>query len=513
MKKTFILTNEQMRNADEYTIRELGVSSLTLMERAGKALADEAEKLCPSGAILCLCGGGNNGGDGFVCARILKKRGRTVSVLFHAEKMSSDCRTNMEKWTAMGGFLTKELPQNCALVVDCLYGTGFHGALCGKDEEVVKQINALKTQGVKVLSADIPSGINGDDGLVRGVAVSADKTLCIGEIKVGVLLGDGIDYAGAVERVDIGISLPSIEEYAVFSEKEWVKELFPKRKRNSHKGSYGRAAIVAGSMEYTGAAYLSASACLCSGAGYTTLFVPKNILPFYVLKSPEILLKNTNEGYSFSFCQEKMQEIAEHDSVAYGMGMGCSEETAKGAVWLLRHYEGKLILDADGLNSLAQYEKENLPTLLQNKKCDLIITPHCKEFSRLTGKSVVEILGEGIFAVRKFARQHKTSVLLKNAVSVVANEVNCALNTAGTSGQAKGGSGDVLAGVIAGLCAMGISAYEAGVLGAYLCGKAAEFATRQIGEYSLTASDIIAYLGEAFCSIHPKNTYKNGAKE
>ena len=306
MKKTFILTNEQMRKADEYTICDLGVPSLTLMERAGKALADEAEKLCPSGAILCLCGGGNNGGDGFVCARILKERGRTVSVLFYAEKTSTDCRTNMERWFAMGGLRTETIPQNCALVVDCLYGTGFHGALCGKDEEIVKQINALKKQGVKVLSADIPSGINGDNGLVRGFAVSADKTLCIGEIKAGVLLGDGIDYAGALERVDIGILLPCAQEkYALWAEKEWVKELLPKRKRNSHKGSYGKAAIVAGSMEYTGAAYLSAAACLRSGAGYTTLFVPKNILPFYVLKSPEILLKSTNEEYSFSFCQEK----------------------------------------------------------------------------------------------------------------------------------------------------------------------------------------------------------------
>ena len=157
-------------------------------------------------------------------------------------------------------------------------------------------INTLKKRGVRVLSADIPSGVNGENGLVEGVAIEADKTLCIGEVKAGVLFGDGIDHAGEIKRADIGIELPAGETYAVLSDREVVKAILPKRKRNTHKGSFGRAAIVAGSVEYTGAAQLASSACLRSGAGYTTLFTPSEILPYYFLKTPEILLKSTNEG-------------------------------------------------------------------------------------------------------------------------------------------------------------------------------------------------------------------------
>lgn len=499
---TAILTNEQMRAADAHTIRDLGVPSLTLMERAGIALAEEAEKTCAEGEIVCVCGGGNNGGDGFVCARVLRERGRCVSVVCYAKKVSPDCQTNRQKWRECGGKIFKDIPKSCALIVDCLYGTGFHGALSGKDAQTVREINDRKKQGVKVLSADIPSGVNGDNGWTAGEAVSADKTLCIGEIKAGVLLGDGIDLAGEVKRVDIDIQLPEKTEcYAHIIEEERAKALLPKRKRNSHKGSYGKAAIVAGSIEYTGAAYLAAAACLHSGAGYTTLFVPENILPFYILKAPEILLKSTNEGGRYAFTEEKLSEIAEYTSVAYGMGMGCTEEVAKGAAWLLTNYKGKLILDADGLNSLAIYKKKALFKLFKDKKCDVILTPHCKEFSRLSGNSVEDILMGGLFTPQEFAKKHGVSVLLKNAVSIITDGTHCAVNPFGCSGQAKGGSGDVLSGVIAGLCAVGLSAYEGGLLGAYLCGKAAELAAAKIGDYSLTASDVIEHLGAAFLQL------------
>lgn len=496
-----VLTNRQMRDADEYAIKTLGIPSLLLMERAGVALADEAERLSPSGKIRCVCGGGNNGGDGFVCARVLKSRGREADVVFYAEKQSADCRVNMEKWTATGGEILTELPMDCELIVDCLYGTGFRGALLDQDVGTVERINALKKQGVKVLSADIPSGVNGENGRVDGVAVLADRTLCIGEIKTGVLLGDGIDYAGEIKRADIGIELPSGANYATLSDSKTVREILPKRKRNTHKGSFGKAAIVAGSLEYTGAAYLAAVACLRSGAGYTTLFTPSEILPYYILKAPETLLKSISDGGRYAFNEERMQTLLGYDSVAYGMGMGVFEDVARGAAWLVENYEGKLILDADGLNSLAAYRKEELPQIFKNKKCDVLLTPHGKEFSRLLGVSVKEVLDEGFSSAKALAEKWGISVLLKNAVSVITDGTRTTLNVAGCSGQAKGGSGDVLSGVLAGLCAEGLSAFEAGVAGAYLLGKAAELAAREVGEYSLTATDLIAYLGRAFLFV------------
>jgi len=284
-------------------------------------------------------------------------------------------------------------------------------------------------------------------------------------------------------------------------EKTDVWAVLPKRVRDSHKGSYGSAAIVAGSIEYTGAAYLAAAACLRSGAGYTTLFVPSGILPYYILKAPEMLLKSINDGDRYAFNRENMENLLGYSSIAYGMGMGATEAVAKGAAYLLRRYTGKLILDADGLNSLAVYEKDNLSSLLCNAKCDVVLTPHIKEFSRLCGRQVEEIVKDRIGLAVAFAKQNKITLLLKSAASVLTDGERIWLNTAGNSSQAKGGSGDVLSGVIAGLCAMGASAFNGALAAAYLTGKAAECASAVLSEYSVTASDVISYLGAAFLGV------------
>ena len=509
----YVLTNEEMREADGYTIGTLGVPSLVLMERAGKALAEEAQNLAKSGRIVCVCGGGNNGGDGFVCARILKEQGREVDAVFFAERISEECRVNLKKWQAVGGEILTAIPKDreYALIVDCLVGTGLRGALTGKNVETAKDICERKHLGAKVLSADIPSGVCGENGKAEGAAVQADVTLCIGEMKVGTALGDGLDYAGVRKRADIGIVLPH-KDYATEADRALIKSILPVRKRNSHKGSYGKAAIVGGSIEYTGAAYLSAAACMRSGAGYTTLYVPKEILPYYVLKSPELLLKPSSKGYRYEFNEGKAAELLSYDSVAYGMGMGVSEAVAKGAAYLLRSYTGRLVLDADGLNSLAAYKKEEFLELFQNKKCDVVITPHIKEFSRLSGEEVSEIIAKGLYAATPFAKEYGVTVLLKSAASILTDGKRVVLNTSGTSGQAKGGSGDVLSGVIAGLCAMGTSAFDGACAAAYLVGKAAEIATAVKGEYSLTATDIIESLGSAFLFV-TENADKGGGEE
>ena len=504
----YLLTNEQMRAADHYTINVLGTPSLTLMERAGEALANEAEKFSQAGAVLCVCGGGNNGGDGFACARILQTRGYDVDVLFFAEKLSKDCAYNRERWLELGGKTYTKFPEkDYAVIVDCLFGTGFHGSLQGENLAVVQEINRRKKGGAKVLSADIPSGIDGDSGRVETDAVCADTTLCIGEYKIGVFLQDGLDYSGKVERVDIGIFLLEQEDgerdfpYVELADGEYVKNVLPMRKRNSHKGTYGRAAIVAGSLEYTGAAYLSAAACLRSGVGYTTLYVPNGILPYYVLKAPEILLKPSNERDRYAFNEEKAVELLAYDSIAYGMGMGVSEQVAQGAEYLLKNYTGKLLLDADGLNSLAYYRADSVRRLLREKKCEVVLTPHVKEFSRLSGLSVEKVLQEGLSTAVEFAKETGVALLLKGASTIVTDGRRKVLISSGNSGLAKGGSGDVLSGVIAGLCASGASAFNGAVCGSFLVGKAAEFGAVEKGERSLTATDVIAYMGSAFLSI------------
>ena len=249
-----LLTSAEMREADEYTMNKRGVPSQTLMERAGKALAEKAIKMLGGGRALCVCGGGNNGGDGFVCARLLMQAGYAVELVCIAERFSADCQAVMEKFRFAGGMVETTFPdKEYALIIDCLLGTGLKSGLSVEYANAIAKINEYKKRGASVLSADIPSGVNGDNGRVEKIAVRADATLCIGEIKAGVYLGGGIDYAGEISRADIGINLPKTS-YAELTEKADVVKLLPKRKRNSHKGSYGKAASVAGSSAYTGAA-------------------------------------------------------------------------------------------------------------------------------------------------------------------------------------------------------------------------------------------------------------------
>ena len=497
-----VLTSEEMRAADAYTIQTQGVASLVLMERAGRALAEVAKALAGDGDILCLCGSGNNGGDGYVCARKLKKEGRMVECLSVFAPRSTDCVETHRLWEQAGGVTHAKFPQErkWALIIDCIFGTGFHGAFT--DGALIRNI---EKSGAKVLACDIPSGVNGDNGKVEGYAVKADVTLCLGERKTGVYMQDGIDYAGEVLCADIGIVLPKKqEEYAQFLTRDFVGAHLPLRKRNSHKGSYGKAAIVAGSLQYSGAAHLSHAAlfatvaCLRTGVGYTTLYIPKNLLSACMFKTPEALLKSINDGDRYAFNEEKLQELTAYDAIAFGMGMGQSEDVQKGAVWLLTHYQGKLILDADALNCLSDLPKEQMETLLQEKRCDLVITPHLKEFSRLSGEEVQNIINNGAFAAQAFAKRNKTTVLLKNAVTIIVDKKRVYLQPRGSSGQAKGGSGDVLAGVITGLAASGLSCFDAAYIGSYLCGVAAEKAAEKLSEYAMLPSDIIAYLGAAF---------------
>ncbi len=493
----YVLTNSQMQEADGYTVHEMGMPPSVLMGGAGSALADEVKRFGKQGKALCVCGGGNNGGDGFVCARILRSGGWSVDIVCFAKKFSPDCQAQYRKWEALGGEVLTKIPNEpYAVVVDCLFGTGFHGKAEGKAEEAILAINALKKKGAVVLSADIPSGLNGENGVAKGAVVQADITLCIGELKAGVLLADGIDCAGEVKRADIGIHLPRTD-YAALIDRELAKAWLPLRKKNSHKGSYGKAAIVAGSVEYTGAAYLSAAACLKGGVGYTTLFAPEELLPLYALKAPEMLLRPSSKGGRYAFNEESLRPLLAYDSVAYGMGMGESEEVYKGLAWLIENYEGKLLLDADGINSLAKYGKLDL---LKRKKCALALTPHAKEFSRLSGLSLEEIFEGGVALAQSFAKEYGCTLLLKGATSIITDGEGISLCNAGNSGQAKGGSGDVLSGVIAALLAQGADGYAACGLGAYLAGTAAELAAKETGEYSLTASDILSHLGKAFLS-------------
>ena len=501
MKK--ILTSAQMREADEYTINTLGVPSKELMLRAGEALCNAVKNLLQTEeSVLCVCGGGNNGGDGIVCACKLKEAGIAVDVVRVGERVSEDNAFYAQNYQTMGGEIyTDFLQKRYALIVDCLLGTGARAGLSPAIRAAVEQINGYKKAGAKVLSADLPTGLSAT-GACLEACVQADYTLCIGEYKEGALLQDGLDYAGTLSRADIGIALPQEESaYAVWVDSEYAKENYTPRKRNTHKGDYGKVAIVGGCMRYTGAPYLATLGSLRAGAGYTTLFLPQELIKYYLLKAPEALLAPISEGENFVFHQKKMSALLGYDAVCYGMGMGVSADVCEGAKYLIENYAGTLVLDADALNSLAAFEKGRIKELFACKKGEILLTPHIKEFSRLSGESCLQIKEQGLQAAKKFAAEHGVCVLLKSAASILTDGKRLAVITEGTAGQAKGGSGDLLCGVIAALSAGGRDAFTAAALGAYATGKAAVLAACEWGEESLLASDTARYLGRAFASL------------
>ncbi len=494
----YLLTNEQMRKADDFAMQN--TSSLILMERAGRGLAQKIKELNASGSVLCVCGGGNNGGDGFVCARYLLEFGFSVAVFCDAKKFSQETQINRDKYLKIGGKMIDEFPKsNVDFLVDCLFGTGFKGELKEETKEIIEKINALKTQGAYVLSADVPSGLQ-DNGLSK-VSVLANETLCIGQEKLSVRLLDGLDCSGKVSTIDIGIDIIENEKQNCVTaiEKQDVKELLPKRKRNSHKGSFGKVAIVGGSLQYTGAPYLSALSALRSGVGYTTLFIPNSIADYYILKTPEILLERLNGGASIEFNEKDLKKMLSCDAVCFGMGLGVSEQVCRGVEYLLKNYTGKLILDADGLNSLAKFGSIEW---FFDKKCETLVTPHIKEFSRLTSYSIEEILSDCVEKAKTFAKETGVTVLLKGSSTIITDGNKTALNLAGCSAQAKGGTGDVLAGLIGGLCAQGLSVFDGGVCGSYLVGVSAELVSQELSCYFAIPSDFIQAFGQAFKYIN-----------
>lgn len=506
-----VLTCAQMRAADKYTIENLSVPSAELMERAGKAIAEEAAKMlasCGGCRVLAVCGGGNNGGDGWVAARCLAQSGFKVCVYTLTDKLSADCAEQRKKFEDMAGAILEEgsaavcseFPdEKFDLVIDAVFGTGFRGAPEGKFEAAIGRMNAC---GAPVLSADIPSGLNGDNGAAV-CCVRASVTVAIGEIKRGLLLGEGPDACGKIVRRDIGIELPAPAAGGLCAAEDF-KAVFPCKKKNTNKGSFGKASILAGSMRYSGAPFLAAAAALKCGCGYTQLALPSELFPYAVGKLPEAILTAapSREG-AFQFDEAFLRELMQGtNAIAAGMGCGVSEELYKIIAFLLSEFRGTLVLDADALNSLSEYGAD----ILREKTCRVILTPHPKEFARLCGEPLSEVLQNGATLAARFASEHGAIVLLKGHTSVITNGKFSVYNTEGTPALAKGGSGDALSGIVVSLAARGVSAMDSACCGAFLLGRAGSIAAEIAGnEYSPCASDAIAALPRAIAEISHGN--------
>lgn len=472
------LTSEQEREADKNAI-SFGLSSEMLMKRAGRALADEVQAAAQAlGAekILVVCGTGNNGGDGYVAARELLSRGLNVSVYCFEGELSSGCKREKKRYT---GKFVRSLSAD--IIVDCIFGTGLNRKLQGDYSGTVKKINSSSAY---VISADIPSGLNGDNGMVMGVAVKADLTVALGHCKLGCALGDGLDYCGRIVVKDIG--LLSDCNCARSLEDAEVAAFYPPRKRNTHKGDYGHACLVAGSEEYLGAAALSVSAALRSGCGYVSAVVPEKMR--YALAA------------AYPQCIYSVVPSLEAEAIAVGMGMGCTQDTYNLLLALLKSYKGKLIIDADGLNALAKYGKD----ALEQTHASVLLTPHIGEMSRLCGLSKDDILRDPVTVAKNFAAEYNVTVHLKNAVSVTTDGKVCTLSVRGTGALAKAGSGDLLSGLICGNAARGLSVYDAAVCSQYVLGASAEICSEELFEGAVTSADLINNLHVALKRLTAK---------
>jgi NAD(P)H-hydrate epimerase len=468
-----------MRSSDEYTIKVLGIPAQTLMKRAGKCVAKKVEEVLTAlnkSKVLVVCGRGNNGGDGYVCATLLNEKGIDVSVYSVDGKRSPECAEERKKYK---GKYSEKIEGD--VIVDCLLGTGFKPPLSDNVKKIINDINSSKAY---VISVDIPSGLSGDNGL-GDVCVRANLTLAIAEYKMGYVLQNGPYVCGEKVKCDIGIVCKDTATAKLVEDGD-VAKLFPKRARNTHKGSYGTATLIAGSEKYVGAAALSLSAALKSGAGYVKLFCDEKtkyaLAPVY----PSAIYSNEVDLTS--------------DCIAIGMGCGISDELYEKIKYLLNEYTGTLIIDADGINTLAKCGTN----VLKGAKCKVVLTPHIKEFSRICKLYTNEIVENPIDACTNFAKEFGVTVLLKGSTSVLSDGVKTVVVDRGSTALAKAGSGDMLSGFMCGSIARGLSPFNGAMCSAYVLGKAGEYCSNEVGDYAATSADVLKNLPYVVKSLTQK---------
>lgn len=503
-----LATNEQMAQVVKIAVREFGIPGIVLMENAGFAMLHEIVKdFPPSSRIVILCGNGNNGGDGFVLARHLHQRGYGLHI-FHVgypEHLIGDSEINYKIVSKLKIPMSqihneKELQElfielgRCNLVVDCLIGTGLFASANGVDAKIIQAVNEATC---KVYSVDIPSGVGGNDGRIGSCAIRADKTITFSLPKVGNLLFPGAEYNGELVIRDIGIPQEVINEvpmtYEVITQK-MVVDMIPKRDRTSHKGYYGKARMIAGSMSMAGAAILTTKAALRSGLGMARLYVPDSINHIMKTAVPELItipFQELRKGViGINHIDTILKDAPDSDVFAIGPGCGISFELEEIVKNIIEKVSSPIILDADALNVLAKDVN-----VLKLKQSPIIITPHMGEMSRLTGKPLEEIIENPVFTARNFAVEWQIYVVLKSARTVVATpEGNVYVNINGNSGMSTAGTGDVLTGIITGMVGQGLTPLQAAIVGVFVHGMTGDRVAERLGEHGLLAGDLVESL-------------------
>ena len=485
-----ILSVDNMRRSDAQTIAG-GTPGRELMFRAGKGIFDRVDWKPP---VAIVCGSGNNAGDGFVIAKLLHDAGIACEIILLSEKTSEDgayylglCRNAGVPVLAWDSALSF---RKYSTIVDCIFGTGFRGAVQGTAREVIEAINA---SGAFVVSADINSGLNGDSGMAE-CCVRSDLTFAIGGWKPGHFLNMAKDVMKEKANLDIGIE-PVDRTYALAEASDFA-DLFRPRPNFSHKGTYGYTALIGGSVRYSGAIRLAqmANAAMRSGAGVVKLAVPGVLYPVIapsVLEST--LFPLGDDGEQITFSAEQVDDLVSNvRTAAFGMGIGTGEGAFRTLEYLLDHFAGKLIVDADGLTLLSRMDRERI----RSASCTLVLTPHLKEFSRLSGLEISEILNHPVTVAESYAKENGVILLLKGPSTIITDGESTWITDAGCSGMATAGSGDVLSGILSAVAAFAPDLLRGTAAAAYINGRAGELAQRRMGSVSMTSGDTASCIPE-----------------
>jgi NAD(P)H-hydrate epimerase len=524
-----------MREADRLTTDRYGIPSLQLMENAGAAVADYLSRAfpdLPAHNILVLCGKGNNGGDGLVVARRLRERGAPPRVFLFAESSAvrGDAAVNLRRWQQGSGELrvvvsaaewaaARQTLDEADLVVDALLGTGVKGSVEGLLASVIEDINAwrngrkVRTRGACrrcVIAVDMPSGLPSGNEDFGAPVIHADATVTFTAPKVGQLLAPRADCVGKLLVSDIGTPRELLDDDPTL-QLHWLeagefRSVPMVRKPDAHKGSFGHALIVAGSVGKSGAAVLGGRAALRVGAGLVTVATPADVLPIVAAGMPEMMtapLLTTEDGTTslHNLDYERFGQVTRDKSVlAMGPGLSTNHETQEFIRAVLQKLSLPVILDADGLNAFAGHADE-----LRTRKPELLaLTPHPGEMARLLDMTPREVQARRLEIALEAAGRWQAFVILKGFHTILATPDGRAyVNTTGNVGMATGGTGDVLTGMLAGLTAeFGSKNWERVLgLGVHLHGLAGDVAAERVGQAPLVASDVIEALPEAYARL------------
>lgn len=490
-----LVNREQMNRIDHDASSVYKINSLILMEHAGNGIyLDFIKRFRKDQKIMIVCGSGNNGGDGFVLARLLYLSGYHVVINFvgKEEKLTCDAKANYEIVKALAILFACDY-ESYDIIVDCLFGTGLSRDIEGKYREVIASINAINAI---VVSVDIPSGIDSDDAHIHGCAIKANLTYTLQCGKPGLYIYPGRLYSGEVVVINIFIPNQLLAKCNCSYEliqKDEMQKLMPKRSIHSNKGSYGKVLCIGGSEGMSGAISMAAKSALNAGCGLMTCAMPaciSTLVANNVMESMSIVLPD-KDGHIAATCLPLLApKINQYSCILIGCGIGRSKDI-EAVMELLLKSEVPMIVDADGLVALKPYLNK------YSNRQNIIITPHLKEFAMLTNQDVNRVVEHTLTCIDEFCKYYPGyTLVLKSETTIIAHQEQRYINTYGNNGLAVGGSGDVLAGLIAGLYAQKQETLSSATLGVFLHAYSADCLLANKSVYSLLPSDIINIIAD-----------------